>query len=90
MTPLAIVKITTGQAGSSRYFSTGYSSVTAVILTVGEAILCKQITPLSAYLFLILFFFLEFAEGDFADFGGGEFVAEFVGGGESVNWDVAL
>ena len=40
-TPLAIVKITTGQSDSSRYYSTGYSSVTVVILTVGEAILGK-------------------------------------------------
>ena len=29
-------------------------------------------------------------QGDFADFGGGEFVAEFVRGWKGVDWDVSL
>ena len=41
-------------------------------------------------LFFVLFFFFEFFEGDFADLSLGEFVAEFIGGGERVDGDVAL
>lgn len=42
-------------------------------------------------LFLFGFFlFFELAEGDFADFGYGEFVTEFVSGWEGVDRDVSL
>ena len=38
----------------------------------------------------VLFFFLEFAEGDFANLGLREFIAEFIGNGESINRYIAL
>ena len=41
-------------------------------------------------LFFVLLLLLELTEGNFADFGSGKFVAEFVSGWECVNRDVAL